>query len=66
MKKILSKLGVVGLISLFLMGFTNISMADTLNTFSDHSYLVAEMDDAAMDADAAAPEEAAEEDDQKK
>jgi Amt family ammonium transporter len=61
MKKILSKLGVVGLISLFLMGFTNISMADNLSNFTDNSYLVAEMDDGATDADAAAAEEAAEE-----
>src|SRR6056300_1186619 len=61
MKKILSKLGVVGLISLFLMGFKNISMADTLSNFTDNSYLVAEMDDGATDADAAAAEEAAEE-----
>jgi len=37
MKKILSKLGVVGLISLFLMGFANISIAENLNVFSDNS-----------------------------
>ena len=61
MKKILTQLGVVGLISLFLMGFTNISIADSSNVFSDNSYLVAEMEDGSMDADAAASEEAAEE-----
>ena len=60
MKKLLSKLGLVSLISLFLMGFTNISFADT-NVFSDNSYLVAEMEEMPAGDEAMASEEAAEE-----
>src|SRR5210317_1734985 len=60
MKKLLSKLGLVSLISLFLMGFTNISIADT-NVFSDNSYLVAEMEEMPAGDEAMASEEAAEE-----
>src|SRR6056300_2056068 len=60
MKKLLSKLGLVSLISLFLMGFTNISLADT-NVFSDNSYLVAEMEEMPAGDEAMASEEAAEE-----
>ena len=60
MKKLLSKLGLVSLISLFLMGFTNISFADT-GVFSDNSYLVAEMEEMPAGDEAMASEEAAEE-----
>ena len=60
MKKLLSKLGLVSLISLFLMGFTNISFAET-NVFSDNSYLVAEMEEMPAGDEAMASEEAAEE-----
>ena len=60
MKKLLSKLGLVSLISLFLMGFTNISFADT-TVFSDNSYLVAEMEEMPAGDEAMASEEAAEE-----
>ena len=60
MKKLLSKLGLVSLISLFLMGFTNISFADT-NVFSDNSYLGAEMEEMPAGDEAMASEEAAEE-----
>ena len=58
MKKLLSKLGLVSLISLFLMGLTNISFADT-NTFSDNSYLVAEMEEMPAGDEAMASEEEA-------
>ena len=60
MKKLLSKLGLVSLISLFLMGFTNISIAET-NVFSDNSYLVAEMEEMPAGDEAMASEEATEE-----
>ena len=60
MKKLLSKLGLVSLISLFLMGFINISFADT-NVFSGNSYLVAEMEEMPAGDEAIASEEAAEE-----
>ena len=60
MKKLLSKLGLVSLISLFLMGFTNISFADT-SVFCDNSYLVAEMEEMPAGDETMASEEAAEE-----
>ena len=60
MKKLLSKLGLVSLFSLFLMGFTNISFADT-TVFSENSYLVAEMEEMPAGDEAMASEEAAEE-----
>jgi Amt family ammonium transporter len=56
MKNLLKKFSLIGLLSLFLMGFLNVGVAETTDIFSGQSLLVAEAD-AAPVADEAAPAE---------
>jgi Amt family ammonium transporter len=61
MKKIFSKLSLISLLSLFLISFTNVSMADELSVFDQGTTFVAEMEAEmpATEEPAAAEEEAA-------
>ena len=44
MKNLLKKFSLIGLLSLFLMGFLNVGVAETTDIFSGQSLLVAEAD----------------------